>query len=296
MATQETGLELVKRETPTLQALLALNMSGATDIHTIIQQEIEYLQMHLTLKPGLAACLPQSMLQAVKRAIKNNLSLDPSAGLVYLKPRSVNLAQQGQQDQWVRVLECTETANGLISIARQCGRILDIERPKVRKDDKGKIIAVSFRYLVPSTPSPRWEEVEFDESDFFRWRRASHKENSKGWKVTSGKDAPDQNSLNYANENYTNFYGGIDPEFARAKAIKHGLQKLGTNQNETRATSIQPDKKVVIETKGANAAADDESNGNGFSSFEEVSSTIPPAQTNQQEPGGLGATFNPNDL
>ena len=57
-------------------------------------------------------------------------------------------------------------------------------------------------------------------------------------------------TYNYANPNYTSWKGGIDPEFARAKAVRHGLKKLGTNQNERRALNIviPKEKTVIIDT------------------------------------------------
>ncbi|MEJ7914476.1 MAG: hypothetical protein WKF70_15070 [Chitinophagaceae bacterium] len=226
-------LELVKQELPQFKALIALNARAGTDVETIALQELEFFRMHAAYKPDLMECVPATIIMAIKSVIKKNLSLDPSAGLVYVKTRNMKIKDNATgQEKWVKALEIQETANGLISINRQCGRILDIERPDIKKDNEGKVISVSVKYLVPSyddhgKPSARWKIVEFDDSDFYRWRRASHKEN--------GRNKQDANleALNYANELYINWKGGPDPEFIRAKAIRHGLKKLGTNPHES---------------------------------------------------------------
>lgn len=245
-------LDLIKQELPTLEALLRINVPPTEDAHAIVLQELEFLRMQMELKPDLATCNAQSVLLAVKSTIKSNLSLDPQGGLVYLKARNINTAKRGAPEQWVKVLEITPTANGLISINRQCGRVLDMERPEVQKDKAGRVVSVSVRYLVPSTPAPRWQTVAFDESDFLKWRKASHKENSRG------KENANAETLNYANPNYTNFNGGIDPEFARAKCIRHALSKLGTNPNERGVTRIQVDPIEVVAPHADIAATSDE--------------------------------------
>lgn len=296
--TKEQVLALVKAELPTLQALISLNLQPGMDSATLAKQELEYLAMQANMKPDILECTSQSVILAIKSVIKNNLTLDPSAGLVYIKSRSVNIAPYGQEKKWVKVLEIQETANGLISINRQCGRILDIERPIVKKDPAGKVTSVICRYLVPSYPAPRWQEIEFDESDFLRWKKASHKENKRGKDQQYVNDA----TLNQANPNYTSFNGGIDPEFARAKAIRHGLKKLGTNQNEARARHLQTEKKVsIIDTKvdiqatkddtNIDGGGDDQGSGHDYMEFEDI-------QTNtSSEPSGPSVDIpNSNDL
>lgn len=227
MSTNENkGIILLRQELPTLQSIMALNKKGG-DLATLAAQEISYLEAVSLQKPILMKCNANSVLLAVKSVLKQNLTLDPYAGLVYIKTRNVNTGTQAAP-VWETTLEIQPTCNGLISIARQCGRILDIKRPVVTKDTgTGRITGVSVELLLPSIPEPRWETFEFtDEEDFYRWRRASHNEN--------GRNKQDANAetFNYANPNYTNFKGGIDPEFARAKAIRHALKKLGTNLHE----------------------------------------------------------------
>jgi hypothetical protein len=103
----------------------------------------------------------------------------------------------------------------------------------------------------------RWEKRKFDESDFLRWKTKSHQENARN------KQDANFSTLNYANPNYTNWCGGIDPEFARAKAIRHSLKKLGTNPNEKKTINIvvPAEKKIIIDPeKEASAINDDESN------------------------------------
>lgn len=263
MSKQTEIIKLASDELPTLSALVKLNSMPGVDAHTIALQELEYLKQQAVSKPVIFECLPETVIAGVKYVIKNNLSFDPNAGLVYIKSRNLQV-----NTAWVKALEVQPSADGLISIARQCGRVLDVDRPEVKKDVSGKVISVIAKFLIPSfdgngKPITRWTEREFDESDFYRWQRASHNENARTWKADSGKAKPDAETLNYANPNYTNWKGGIDPEFARAKAIRHGLKKLGTNQNETRATRIvtSVEKKHVVETQADEAAMNDEGNG-----------------------------------
>lgn len=221
---KETGITLLKKEVPQLRAIMALSKRKDQDVETMVKQELEHLESLALTMPAILQCVPISIVSAVKSVLKQNLSLDPHAGLVYTQTRNVEI-----NGKWTKVLEMKPSPNGIISIARQAGRILDQDRPTVQKDATGKVIGVTFKYLVPSVgsdgkKSTRWVEVEFDESDFERWKSASHTERSRG------KD--DAKSKNYANKLYTSWKGGIDPEFARAKAIRHGLKKLGTNQNE----------------------------------------------------------------
>lgn len=225
MENQTNGIVLLKQEMPQLQAIMGLNRKG--DVSVLIQQEIAYLESAAIAKPIILKCKPLSVLLAVKSVLKQNLTLDQYAGLVYIKTRNVNT---GTKDApvWETAMEIQPTCNGLISIARQCGRILDIERPQVTKNAAGQISGVSVRIMLPSHPEPRWEKFEFDEDDFYRWRRASNNENGRGKNDAAGEEHK------YANPNYKNFKGGIDPEFARAKAIRHSLKKLGVNQHEVK--------------------------------------------------------------
>lgn len=263
MSKQENIIALAKQELPTLAAVLRLNTVQGTDNETIVLQELEYLQQIGLSMPALYECLPQTIIAGIKSVLKQNLTFDPAAGLVYVKTRNVKV-----NNQWVPTLEVQPTANGIISINRQCGRILDIDRPEVIKDKDGKVIGVKVTYLTPSfnengEKCNRWKTVEFDESDFQRWRTASHKENSRGKDDAATKD--------YSNINYRSFKGGIDPEFARAKAIRHGLKKLGTNPHEKRAVQIitEVEKKHVVDTEAdVQAMADD--NGHVYTEFEEA--------------------------
>jgi len=233
-------LEIIRKEIPALEKILALNARPGTDVATIAMQEFNYLELLAQTKPDILKCTPQSIILAIRGVMKQNLTLDPYAGLVYTKTRNVNIGTE-EQKNWVQVLEMTPTANGLISINRQLGRILDYTNPQVKKDAQGKVIGVSMQVLKPSYPNPRWETFEYDESDFKRWRIASHKENGRR------KNDANIQTLNYANASYTNFNGGIDPEFARAKCIRHSLKKLGTNPQESGAVKVfdVPKERVV---------------------------------------------------
>jgi hypothetical protein len=215
---ENNAVALFKAEIKTIEGIIGINAMPGTNISAIALQELDFLQMHMVVKPFIAGCIPDTVIQAVKYSLKNNLSLDPNAGLVYLMPSSVKIGTE-----WKNVLEIKPTADGKLSIAYQCGTILDHERPKITKDSNGKVVTASVSILLPSPVAPRWETVEIDQSDFERMRKYSHIKNARG------KSDADMKTLNYANKLYTNFNGGIDPEFARSKVVSVSLKKRGTN-------------------------------------------------------------------
>jgi len=266
MSTEKKPMELLRTELPQLEALLSLNALPGTDVKILVAQELEYLRMHALTKPEIMDCIPDTVVMAVKTVLKQNMTLDPEAGLVYVQTRNINVG-----GSWKKALEITKTANGIISFNRQCGRILDVKNPVVEKNTLGKVVKVSIEFLVPSVPSPRWDLREFDESDFEKWRRASHKQNARSWKQGDSRPAPNADTLNFANEHYTNWKGGIDPEFARAKAVRHGVKKLGTNPNEGRFMKIivPTEKQVIIDPEKDSLANHEE-----IVSHEVVESTI----------------------
>lgn len=257
MENKQNAVLALKAEIPQLRAILALNARPGQDLATMAEAEIGYLEAAAITKPIIYECEPITVLLAVKTVLKQNLTLDPYAGLVYIKTRSINVGTRATP-VYKTALEIQPSCNGLISIARQCGRILDIKRPEVTKDATGKVNAVQVDLLLPSIPAPRWETFKFDEDDIYRWQRASHNENGRN------KQDANANTFNYANPNYTNFKGGIDPEFARAKAIRHALKKLGTNQSEQRANKIVIDpgksKEIIVDKNADMQASEDEGN------------------------------------
>lgn len=244
------NLAKVEQAVPELQALVNLNCQDNNKAMAIVAQELEFLKEIAMSNPELLKCTPDSAVLAVKRAMKNNLTLDPQAGLVYVKSRNVNVGTK-EQPQWVSIMETQETANGIISKLRMFGRILDIKRPAVEYDANGKVTSVTVEWLVPSTPQPRWESATFTEYEFSKWRAASHREKARGKQDAATKD--------YSNPLYSSWKGGIDAEFARAKAIRHALKKLGANANETFAKAIQSTDPIqIIEQSAAVAELKDD--------------------------------------
>lgn len=224
MTHKETGLTILDSNKPTLAQLALVNMapgSSLEDAQRVVLKEISNFEMLTQTKPDLLACKPISILLAIKQTISDNLTLAPSAALVYLVPSRVKTGVANGADVYEWVLNYDPTANGRLSIARQSGRILDNKRPVVKYDGEDKVASVTVEFLVPSFPQPRWEVITFDKSHFTKWKNASAAKN-KGT----------------ANANYTSFNGSIDPEFAGTKAIRHGLGKLGTNMNEVRRGPI----------------------------------------------------------
>lgn len=270
--------DIIKPEMPSLQALLSLNAGKDADVATLALQEMAYLEQTALTKPEILECEPSSIVLAVKNVLRKNLTMDPLAGLVYIKFRSVNVGTE-EKKVWKKVLEIQETVNGILSYTRQRGLILDFTNPEVEKNQNGMVIGVSMQILKPSYPKPRWETFKYDESDFMRWKRASHKERSR-----NKKDA-DYNALNYANILYSSWQKGIDPEFARAKCLRHSLKKLGANPNEIPLNSMNTKTAVINPEIAATEAGDNIE----FDQHEEVSSEI-----NQQE--NHNNDFNTDDL
>lgn len=271
--------KILEPEIPTLMAILSLS-NETKDLQTIVVQELTYLEQHALAKPEVMNIVKgtlqqqQTIILAIKSTMRKNLTLDPSAGLVYVKTRKLQI-----NNVWTEVLEIQDTCNGKLSYYRQLGRILDFTRPKVTKNDKGRVIGVSMRLLLPSVLGPRWEDFDYDESDFKRWATYSHKERGRN------KNDADATTLNYANHLYRSWENGIDPEFARAKCINHSLKKLGANPNEgvLMLPKFADDKSNVVDANIATAEAADE-NGE-FAWHEEVASKVKEtsAATNAQQ-------------
>lgn len=211
------SIAILHENKPTLAQLVMVNMPVGTteeEAQRVAVKEISNFEMILQTKPDLGGCTPLSVLLAVKQTICDNLTLAPSAGLVYLIPSKVG-------NDWVATY--SPTANGMLSIAYQSGAILDNKRPIVTFDSEGKVDTVTVEFLVPSYPQPRWEVITFNKTHFKKWQDASAKKN---------KGA--------ANANYISWNGGIDPEFAGTKAIRHGLNKRGANTNAPRNVITEP--------------------------------------------------------
>lgn len=155
-----SNITILHENKPTLTQLVMVNLpSGTTEdeAQRVALKEISNFEMILTTKPDLGGCTPVSILLAVKQTICDNLSLAPSAGLVYLIPSKVG-------NDWVATY--LPTANGLLSMAYQSGAILDNKRPVVTFDGSGKVESVTVEFLVPSHPQPRWEVITFTEVHF----------------------------------------------------------------------------------------------------------------------------------
>jgi hypothetical protein len=286
-----TALQLLNSEIPQLEAIIGLNALPGTNLKAMVMQELEYLSNLSLTQHAISDCIPASVVAAVKSVLKKNLTLDPDAGLVYVKTRSVYVKDDKGKNVKAKVLEIQETAGGKISVARQSGRILDIKQPIIKYTSSNKVESVTIELLIPSAPEPRWESFVFNEIHFTRWKAASHKENSRGYEYLTQeekvkKEKPDAAKCNYANALYTSFNTGIDPEFAATKAIRHSLKgnRLGTNPNERYARAIKTIDipHIEIDINKDIVAAQEETGNVENIPFEEVDNTpsdinIPPA-------------------
>lgn len=230
MSTQQTAIELLKNNEPTLEALLRICNPETTDLKALAMQEVSYFEELAMMNPRLLECDPTSVLMCVRAALKVNLTLDPSANLVYLIPSSV----KNQAGQYVKVLTLKRTVNGELSVAYQAGTLVDHERPTVEYDTETKRVkSVTVKLGRPSMGGVRWETIVYDANYFKKWMEASHKKNA-GF----NKNNANNETLSEANALYRSFNGGIDPEFAIAKALRHSVSKLGTNFNAKRTGRI----------------------------------------------------------
>jgi hypothetical protein len=233
IVTQQSSLLAVSKEAqqlmPLLTKLALANMKDGTtheQAERTVTREVSNLEAILNEKPELSACTTNSKIQALKNCINNNLSLAPSANLVYLIPGQITVGTDASNQpirEWV--VQYKPTANGNLSIARQAGRVFDY-RYSTQYDDAGHVHSVTVIYLIPTIGGTRWSDpYVFMKPHFNKWKKASASKNKGN-----------------ANANYTSWNqdekfqnGSIDPDFALSKAINHSLKRLGTNMNEVAA-------------------------------------------------------------
>ena len=184
-----------------------------------VQQEVINFQEHCIYNNELANCDPQSVLFGIRKVIGANLSLDRAKGHTYLLPASIKQAD----GTFKKVLEVSYQAEGMLVLYYNANVIVDHKSPQPKYDEAGKVVSITWEYQLANK---RWESVTFNEAHFNKWRKASHVKNGRN------KNDADVNKMNYANPNYTSFAGGIDPEFASAKCIKHALKKMALDRNK----------------------------------------------------------------
>ncbi len=235
---------LAKIETakPELMALAQMNHPtlNSEAVQGLILNELSHFANIVMVKPKLNDCTQESIVAAVKQAIRKNLTLDPTAGLMYLTPRGVNLGTKDKPN-WIQILEAKETVNGLLSVALQSRAILDFEHPEVVTEN-GKVTKVSMKL---QKTSGRWELREFTQVHFEKWMKASRRQNT---------PYDYQGTKEWANPLYFSQSGGIDEQFAKTKCIRHSMVNLGTNMNMISAQRVEIQKPMtVVENKYAEA-------------------------------------------
>ena len=184
-----------------------------------VQQEVINFQEHCIYNNELANCDPQSVLFGIRKVIGANLSLDRAKGHTYLTPEGIKQAD----GSYKKVLKVEYQAEGMLVLHYNAGTIIDHKRPQIEYNEKGKVVSVKWEYKLSNG---RWESAQLLEMHFEKLRKASHVKNGRN------KNDADLNKMNYANPNYTSFSGGIDPEFASAKCIKHALKKMALDRNK----------------------------------------------------------------
>ena len=274
---ENNQLTLLNQEKPTLAQLCLINMpSGASleDAQRLALKEIMNYEMILANRPELAVCTPESVVMAIKACIADNLTLAPNSGLVYLYPGKVLVKIEGTTKTYKDVLNYDPSPEGRLSIAYQAGTILDHKRPEYTFDANGQVETVSCEFLVPSHPAPRWDKVVCDRSFFAKLKAKSAAK------------------FGNANANYSSWNGGIDPEFAFAKLIRHGLKKRGTNMNANRLPAPANIPQVIDPAKGMNEAQENAAtattnSGHEFVQFEELPNAAQETDTQPLDISGL---------
>ena len=251
-------IKFMEPHATSMARLMSINAPGV-DTMPLVMQELEYLEYKAVFLPEIKDCIPDTIVAAVKSVIKQNLSLDPDAGLVYITTRNVQVG-----GQWGKALEIHPSPDGKISIARQCGRVLDLEKPYCTFMADGRVDTANIKIQVPGydekmQPCTRWELVPLGYKDFDRLRWFSHRDKSRN------KQDADAATLNYANSLYTSWHGWIDPEFACAKVINAAMKRKGTNASEKRV-NITPGERFVS-PEVLQALADE---GLEYTGFEEI--------------------------
>ncbi len=248
--------------------------SSSEDAEMVLIREMSNFEMLVANKPELEGCSPISVLQAFKECISNNLTFAPSAGLVYLYPSMIKTGVDPKTNQAIKtkVLVFDPSAEGRLSIAFQAGTILDLKRPVYEYNDKNQITKISCEFLVPSSPAPRWDLVSMDAAEFTRLMQKSAAK------------------FGTANAGYTSHNGGIDPEFAFAKLIRHKLKKRGTNMNAQRNPVPANIPHVIDPAKGMSESIESTVNeGHEYVAYQEIA-------TNVDQQGAGSETLNIDNL
>ncbi len=267
------AIAAVQKALPELMVLAKINYPDMEDsaIFGLIKSEFSNLEYIASIKPKIADCDTRSAVAAIKQVIRKNLTLDPTAGLVYCVPQGVNLGTK-DAPKWITILQVNETVDGLLSVAMQAGSIVDYTAPICEFKD-GKVFSVSMQI---QKASGRWETKTFNEYHFDKWKAASAKRNN-----------------GIANASYTLCKGGIDPIFAATKCIRHSLKNLGTNTLAKLASHIQMPKPRIVPIEVAMSEAGEENAENATSAQVLVTTVeVVNVPTNEAKPTEQSNTTN----
>lgn len=214
---------------PALGRIIGLTLPGVPPevCQDLATSELENFMSIAQVTPALQNCTKESVLAGIKSVLIKGLSMDPSLNLVYMQTRNHNIGSRDAA-KWVTRLEVRETVNGALWMAKTQGALKGWEKPVVEYDKNGKVELVSWTYHTDSGS----ETFEMDQAAFARLAAFSAKQN-KGT----------------ANALYTSYNGGIDPGFASAKVIRHGLKNLGLNPLGALRRPVAVTEYPVIEAK-----------------------------------------------
>ena len=255
MSTELSIIPILKPDERTYMALMSKNIDVSKEqLEATILNEMYNLDYIAQLyKPEILECEPMTISNGFRFVINNNLSFDQSLGLVHITTRRHTMKVRTGKDKdakpierEVRVLEVKPTVNGLVSMCKQAGTLINILPSDFEYDEKRYLKSVTINIQLPEYDSDgsllktKTVSKKFDLDFFKKLEIASHRQNSRG-----KADKTNNKTLNQANALYSSYYpdaqgfkpqdysdkGGIDPEFANTKAIRHYLEKLDKNPN-----------------------------------------------------------------
>jgi hypothetical protein len=216
-------MELIKIDNTVKTRLeLIASLIFKDNAKAVVETEIAMLEIAMLENEKIAACTDLSKVMALNFALKNGLSLDPTAGLIYLIPRKKLVKDSHNRDVWIDHLHAEPSVKALVSQAYRCGKLVDIISQEVKYDDKGRVASV---HTSIQTPYGRKDYIH-NGIQFRRWAAFSHKNNSRNPR----SDKPvDDSKLNYANPLYFSQNGSIDESFAKTKALKNIILGMRIN-------------------------------------------------------------------
>lgn len=198
----------------------------ALDFHN---RESFYFKQLLTANRELLSCTMFSLYGSFMDIVVNGLSFDPASNLIYITPKSVNIAANGQQPLWEKRAKNTVSPYGELALRIKANQIKYVDDPVIVYEGdtwEPGYNELGFRYCLYKTKLPRSNNKII--GSFIKITRNDGSidfpffsvENINEWKAASQK----QNKNNGANALYSSNEGQITIGFLKAKTIRHSFK------------------------------------------------------------------------